>query len=67
MVILKPLCNGFPLWLVGGEPETIYRALVATRVARWWQIEILDQLSGSRSDLPGGGETELCDLLGGGR
>lgn len=24
--------------MVGGEPETIYRALVVIGLARWWQI-----------------------------
>ena len=55
VVILKPLCNGLPLWLVGGEPETIHRALVAIGFARRWHIQVPGLPGGGRSDLPSGG------------
>jgi len=53
--------------MIGGEPETIYRVLVATGFARRWHIYVQDFPSGGRSDLPGGGILKLADLPGGGR
>lgn len=75
VVILKPLCNG--LWSawnhllslnvrVGGEPETIYRALEGTGVARWWHVEISARWK-QISVLPSGGILKLADLPDGGK
>ena len=40
MVILKPLCKGLPLWLVGGELETIHKALVAIGFAQNFSVVV---------------------------